>query len=790
MNHDGMTAAYSWSSQARGAIPSRGGRDLSKASFSMACIKEWATLIVVALLCSCSLCLAGTPERKVYIVYMGNPDSSPERMTLTHKKMLTKALKSTTAASRAMVYSYTASLKGFAAILSVEEAASISRMSGVISVFPSLLKKLHTTRSWDFLGINVNDSRSVPTSGSDVIIGVLDTGVWPESQSFSDKNVPDPIPSKWKGECVSGDEFNSSNCNRKLIGARMYLKAFESQFGPIQGTGEFRSPRDAEGHGSHTASTAGGDLVEDASLFGLAEGTARGATPTARIAVYKVCWFGSCTDADILAAFDEAVTDGVDLISFSIGGVPVDYFQDSISIGSFHAIQNGVFVSCSAGNDGPFQYTATNLAPWLTTVAASSMDRKFISTIMLGNNLTVKGTALNTLPLSNPWYPLVAGNDVSDQSSPLQEYAKYCLNGTLDVDKVRGKIVLCYGGFRGSILYVLEAGGAGVIVVSEFAYFVGYVYSLPASAVESSDAEQIVAYINSTSSPIANIMPSITVVNDGFASTTAMFSSRGPNYITPDILKPDITAPGVDILAAWSPAMSISENSWDNRTSSYNIISGTSMSCPHVTGAAAFVKYFHPDWSPAAIKSALMTTATPLQGENNTNTDGPLNYGSGEISPLKATDPGLVYDIDATDYTLFLCSISYTSEQIQLVSGVNNFSCPQENPPSVHDLNYPSIAIANVNGSLNTTISRTFTNVGSSPSTYTVQIQAPDNVNVAVFPSSLQFDNVNDRKSFSANFQASSLASGEYVSGSLTWTDGVHVVRTPIIIWAYSSTSD
>ncbi|KAJ7516633.1 hypothetical protein O6H91_22G065600 [Diphasiastrum complanatum] len=715
---------------------------------------------------------------------MGNSHANPEKATNLHQKVLAKVLSGKEEVSRLMVYSYTASLSGFAAKLSTTEAASISKMPGVVSVFPSSVKKLHTTRSWDFLGLSATSNHGFPTGGSDVIIGVLDTGVWPESESFSDKYLPDPIPSRWKGTCVSGDSFNSSNCNRKLIGAKMFPNGYEKGFGPITGSGEYRSPRDAAGHGSHTASTAGGSSVSHASLFGLAEGTARGGTPTARIAAYKVCWFDACTDADILAAFDEAVADGVDLISFSIGGSGQDYFSDATAIGAFHAVQNGVFVSSSAGNSGPKLATVTNAAPWLTTVAASSIDRKFTSSILLGNNLSYKGNAVNTIALSHPWYPLVSGEAIRNPSSPFADKAKYCYNGSLNSDKVKNNLVVCYGGLGGADATVLAAGGAGVILVDTFEF----TSSIPSSVVGNADAEHILEYINSTRSPVANILPSITTVDDSLVPQTAIFSSRGPNVITPDILKPDITAPGIDILAAWPPVSSISGGRTDNRSSSFNIISGTSMSCPHVTGAAAFVKSFHPKWSPAAIKSALMTTATPLDGDKIFNEDGALGYGSGLISPIKAKDPGLVYDADTTDFALFLCGLNYTSEQVQLVSGFSNFSCPQD-LPSVNDLNYPSIAIANVQGSLNRSIIRTLTNVGfSGSSTYTVQIQAPKGVSVTVSPSSLHFDAPYQRLSFHVNFQANSLPSEQvHLSGSLTWTDGLHVVRSPVLIWPASS---
>lgn len=145
------------------------------------------------------------------------------------------------------------------------------------------------------------------------------------------------------------------------------------------------SVADTEGHGSHTASTVAGSAVEGASLYGLGKGTARGGVPSARIAVYKVCWSIFCSDMDVLAGFDEAIADGVDFISVSIGSVAVDFFRDSHAIGAFHAMKKGILTSCAAGNDGPELSTVENVAPWNMTVAATGIDRRFATAFKLGN---------------------------------------------------------------------------------------------------------------------------------------------------------------------------------------------------------------------------------------------------------------------------------------------------------------------------------------------------------------------------------------------------------------------
>lgn len=216
------------------------------------------------------------------------------------------------------------------------------------------------------------------------MISHLDAGIWPESPSFSDAGMP-PVPVRWRGKCESGEAFNASSCNRKLIGARYYRSGYEAEEDTLDKI-SFKSPRDSLGHGSHTASTAAGRFVSNMNYKGLAAGGARGGAPMARIAVYKTCWDSGCYDVDLLAAFDDAIRDGVHILSISLGpdAPQGDYFSDAISIGSFHAANRGVLVVASIGNEG-YRGSATNLAPWIFSIAASSTDRDFMSDVQLGN---------------------------------------------------------------------------------------------------------------------------------------------------------------------------------------------------------------------------------------------------------------------------------------------------------------------------------------------------------------------------------------------------------------------
>ncbi|CAN1122512.1 unnamed protein product [Linum perenne] len=685
-----------------------------------------------------------------------------------HFKLLQRIIGSSKVASDSLIYSYHRSFNGFAARLTHTQMHKLSGEKGIVSVFPSSIRKLHTTRSWDFLGLPKNATRC--TQHRSIIVGVLDTGIWPESQSFNDSGYIPP-PKNWKGTCQSSSNFT---CNNKIIGARYYHEG--GDLGPT----DIPSPRDTEGHGTHVASTAAGNFVTSASLYGLAYGTARGGVPCARIAIYKICWSFGCSDADILKAFDDAIADNVTIINLSVGSTyPLNYFEDSIALGSFHSMKNGILTCNSAGNSGPYPQTITNVSPWSFSIAASTIDRKFTTNVMIGNGKIYNGSSLNTFEPRRNMYPLIYGGDAPNKTAGYDgSISRYCYPGTLDKDLVRRKIVYCDVASYGE--GPLEAGAAGAIM-GNFDYGeVSFPTFLPVSRLNASNGNDIFKYYNSTSNPTAVINKTVNYT-DSSPSHVAYFSSRGPNPITSDILKPDVIAPGVNILAAWSKGTTLTGLPGDARRVSYNIISGTSMSCPHATGAASYVKSFHPTWSPAAIKSALMTTAHPLSARDNL--DAEFAYGSGQINPIAATNPGLVYDANDADYVKFLCGQGYTSRQLRLVTG-DKSNCSQANNITVWDLNYPSFALSlNSSGkSMTQTFQRRVTNVGPcAKGKYKARVKVAG-VKVHVEPKSLSFKRVGEVKSFNLTMN---VVVGNYsiISGTLVWSDGVHTVRSPIVIF-------
>ncbi|WJZ96090.1 hypothetical protein VitviT2T_014811 [Vitis vinifera] len=693
-----------------------------------------------------------------YVVYLGShshgvePTSSLHfsKITDSYYDLLGSCMGSKKKAQEAIFYSYTSYINGFAAVLEDEEAAELSKQSGVLSVFLNQKNELHTTRSWEFLGLERNGE--IPANsiwvkarfGEDIIIGNLDTGVWPESDSFNDKGM-EPIPSKWKGYLL------------KLIGARYFNKGYEAALGrPLDSS--YQTARDTNGHGTHTLSTAGGGFVGGANLLGSGYGTARGGSPSARVASYKVCW-PSCYDADILAAFDAAIHDGVDVLSVSLGGPPRDYFLDSIAIGSFQAVKKGIVVVCSAGNSGPTPGSVENLAPWIITVAASTIDRDFPSYVMLGNNEQFKGLSFytNSLPAAK-FYPLVYSVDARAPNASARD-AQLCFVGSLDPEKVKGKIVYCLIGLNEIVQkswVVAQAGGIGMILANRLSTstLIPQAHFVPTSYVSAADGLAILLYIHITKYPVAYIRGA-TEVGTVAAPIMASFSSQGLNTITPGILKPDITAPGVNILAAYIEAKGPTFLQSDDRRVLFNIVSGTSMSCPHVSGTVGLLKKIHPHWSPSAIRSAIMTTERTRNNVRQPMANGtleeanPFNYGAGHLWPNRAMDPGLVYDLTTIDYLNFLCTIGYNATLLSRFVD-EPYECPP-NPMSVLDLNYPSITVPSFSGKV--TVTRTLKNVGS-PATYTVRTEVPSGLLVKVEPERLKFEKINEEKTFKVTLEA------------------------------------
>ncbi|KAK7292872.1 hypothetical protein RJT34_15727 [Clitoria ternatea] len=746
---------------------------------SLICLSLWFSYVTILQLIST---LARSDN---YIIHM-DISAMPKAFSSQHSwhlSTLSSALKNSkettndiNLASSKLIYTYTHVINGFSANLSPEELETLKSTPGYISCMPDLLAKPHTTHSPKFLGLNPKVG-AWPASdfGKDVIIGVLDTGVWPESESFKDDGMT-KIPSRWKGQCENSIHFNSSLCNKKLIGAKFFNKGLLA-IEPTLNKAVF-STRDTGGHGTHTSSIAAGSQVKGASYFGYASGTATGIAPKAKVAVYKVIFDVGAYTSDIIAGIDSAISDGVDILSISLG-LDLPLYEDPISIATFAAIKKGIFVSTSAGNAGPLLGTVQNGAPWLTTVAAGVLDREFQGYLRLGNGVSITGLSLYVGDFSSHPVPIV--------------FMGLC-DKFKELSKVRNKIVVCEdknGTLSHQVSNVSNANvSAAVFITNSFDRILFLQNRFPSMIVDPRYGEIVKAYTkrNSIDSK-ASMSLNNTVLGTKPAPSVDTYSSRGPSKSCPFVLKPDITAPGTSILAAWPPNVPVLSGS-SKLFTDFNLVSGTSMACPHVAGVAALLKGAHPDWSPAAIRSAIMTTSESFDNTLGLIKDigddykpaSPLASGAGHVNPNRALDPGLVYDVGVQDYVNLLCALNITQKNITTITRSSSNDCSK---PSL-DLNYPSFtAFFNGNSSLADSrvvreFDRTVTNVAEGQTTYIAIVTPIKGFQISVIPNKLVFKEKNDKLSYKLKIEGTTTKKVAF--GYLTWKNVKHVVKSPIVI--------
>ncbi|NP_001159342.1 putative subtilase family protein precursor [Zea mays] len=733
-----------------------------------------------------------------YIVHANDLAKPPHFRSLEEwyrSMVITHASSTRAASSSSILYTYDTVMHGFAVQLTGDEARLMSSAPGVIGVYEDRVLYPQTTRSPGFMGLEPgNGAWKQADFGDGVIIGFVDTGIWPESASFDDSGLG-PVRSSWRGKCVDAHDFNASLCNNKLVGAKAFITPAADAVEERKSRG-VSSPRDKEGHGTHVASTAAGAEVRNASLYMFSRGTARGMAPKARIAMYKACGVGGyCRNADIVAAVDAAVKDGVDIISMSVGGArPTAFHDDVVAIALFGAERKGVFVVLSAGNNGPQATTVINSAPWMTTVGAATVDRQYPAQLTLGNGVVLAGQSLYTMHAKGTHMIQLVSTDVFNRWH------------SWTPDTVMGKIMVCMheaSDVDGIILQ--NAGGAGIVDVDPQEWSrdgsVAYAFTLPGLTLSYTAGEKLRAYMASVPYPVASFSFACETVigRNNRAPVVAGFSSRGPNLVALELLKPDVVAPGVNILAAWSGDASVSGYSDDGRRADYNIISGTSMSCPHVAGIAALIKKKHPSWTPAMVRSALMTTARTVDNRggyildnghsvivgrriDNFRVATPLVAGAGHVQPDLALDPGLVYDAGEHDYVHFLCALNYTAEQMRrfVPDFVNCTGTLAGGPAS---LNYPSFVVAFENCTDVRTLTRTLTKVSEEAETYSVTVVAPEHVKVTVTPTTLEFKEQMETRSYSVEFRneaGGNPEAGGWDFGQISWENGKHKVRSPV----------
>jgi hypothetical protein len=681
-------------------------------------------------------------------------------------------------------YDYTVALNGFAAHLTGKQAATLAKTRGVLAVTPDAVRKVDTFNSPGFLGLRDEGSLWAQVGGQDkagkgVIVGVLDTGIWPESKSFAGKFVKrnaagQVIPGQgvratWRGICQEGERWNAQDCNDKLIGARFYVSGFGKR---DVDPSDFFSPRDADGHGSHTASTAAGNAVPDVDVDGTEFGDISGMAPAADVAAYKVCWTGhlkrgipdGCADSDSAAAVDQAVIDGVDVINYSIGGTSEPGTFSAVDVAFLFAAEAGVFVATSAGNNGPGASTLGKWpTPWTTSAAASThwiAEQKLV----LGNGDQFIGSS-TTASLPDPT-PMVAARDAGATGVEADDSA-LCLPGSLDPAQVTGKLIVCERGVNARIeksFVSRDAGAVGMVLVNVTPNSLnGDLHAIPSVHIGNDAYEPLTDYL-ATANPVGSIVPLDPGESTLEVPEIAAFSSRGPSITTSgDILKPDISAPGVDVLAAVSP---VGPTHFGRN---YDLISGTSMASPHIAGLSALLYQRHSDWSPMMIKSALMTTAVDHASTDATE-GGVFAQGAGFVQPNPAADPGIVFDSGIIDWLGYLETIvgdldAAFGTTIPTVDG--------------SQLNQASIALGSLTGV--ETVVRTLTNVSDQEETFTPLVDI-DGVTVAADPATVTIP-AGESADVEITFTRDDAAADEYVTGSLTWEgDNGHEARMPLAV--------
>jgi hypothetical protein len=606
----------------------------------------------------------------------------------------------------------------------------------------------------------------VRNAGKGVVVGVIDTGYFPDQDMLAGEpvkrlpgwrkpKVGEPYltadggiamlksdGTTFKGECEPGQDFTGEECNSKVLSARYYSEDFE-KFVPVdkRDPNERLSPIDIVSHGTHTATTAAGHDGVDQVMSGGDYGKGSGVAPEAKLSVYKICWedtdpdTGGCYSSASVAAIEQAIVDNVDVLNYSISGNNTSVV-DPVSLAFKSAAAAGIFVSASAGNSGPATDTVNHSAPWLTSVAAETFSNELTGTVEFEDGTKVRGVSAMVEGVGPA--DVVLSTEVA-RAGAAAEDARLCVGGALDPAATAGKIVLCDRGVTPRVdksKAVADAGGVGMILVnvgggSEDADL----HSVPTVHTSDESVRELVA----TTDLKATLVPGDTTgLEPPPVPQIAGFSSRGPsNAVDSDLLKPDIAAPGVNVIAGVSPLDPM------HNGNQYGLMSGTSMAAPNLAGMAALMFGKYPDWSPMAVKSAMMTTTTDVYNADGSVNEDNFATGAGSAEPEDMAAPGLVYDSDDEHWNRFLAG-----------------------EIAARDLNVPSYAVSEVAGS--TTVTRTVTALENGRWSFSADVPG---FSVTASPARLAL-----RKGRSATveitFTRDGAATNAWQHGSLTWSGG------------------
>jgi subtilisin family serine protease len=678
---------------------------------------------------------------------------------------------------------FTAALNGFTAELTAAQADELSKDARVLAVEPDVENAPDYTAT-DFLKLTGEEGAwetrfgGEENAGKGVVVGVIDSGYAPDNpflQGEPVKPLSGPaemgVPYRaadgriamlkadgttFEGECQkgvgTGAGFDGTLCNSKVVSARYFADSFLQVVKPEnRAPQELISPVDVGSHGTHTATTAAGNADIEQVLDGVSFGKGSGVAPAAKVSVYKICWeddnpaTGGCYTSSSVEAIDAAIKDGVDVLNYSISG-NTDSTTDPVALAFLNAAAAGVFIAASAGNSGPGASTVNHASPWLTTVAASTFPSELLGTVKVSDGTLYRGASIMKTEVTDKPAIVAADAAAAGAANP-----GLCGPGTLDAAKVAGKVVVCDRGVvdrTAKSLEVQNKGGVGMILVN----------LVPTVHVNAPKSLELKSKLEgNTALTVSLVKGDLTGEPLPPAPQVAGFSSRGPTLASGgDLLKPDISAPGVNVLAGVSTI--------GNKGAQFGFMSGTSMAAPHIAGFGALVLSRQPHWSPATVKSAMMTTAYPLVDADGAPARNPFEGGAGHIDSLRVLDPGLVYDSGITDWLAFLNGQG-------VVTGA-----PQAGSVAAQDLNLPSIALGSLVGEVQ--VKRRLTALV--PGMYRPKASLPG-FSVQVEPEALNFAKAGQTREVTITIRNESATVGQFTTGTLTWK-GPRTVTSPIAV--------
>ncbi|ONK57369.1 uncharacterized protein A4U43_C10F19380 [Asparagus officinalis] len=668
--------------------------------------------------------LGNNPNQvQTYIVHVQRPNRTNLHHEINRVNYHKSFLPNTTLDSGKprLVYSYRESISGFAARLTANEVHAMASTDDFLYAYPNRRHPLLTTYTPNFLGLNDRESIWYDSGyGEGVIIGILDTGIFPSHPSFNDKGVHAP-PSRWRGTC------DSSTCNNKIIGARAF-----------QGGVPTSVDDDSIGHGTHVASIAAGNFVDGANFLNNANGTASGMAPKAHLAIYKVCSRDGCDDSDILAGIDQAIYDNVDIISISIGshfptsqeddetGVgPHPFYEDSIAIGSFSALRHRILTVVAAGQGGKRGCVIDSFDKIDVKGKIVMCETGYnVTNIEKGKNVKMAGGAAMIILNQNEQgdttfseaHVLPAAHISFGDGLKIISYVKLSTNST-----PKATII-----FRGT----------------QFG-------ALPSPAVASFSSRG----------------PSM--VNGGILKPDIV--GPGTNILAAwpaEIITNPMTASGSNFNILSGTSMSAS-----HLVGIAALLKSSNPNWPPSTIKSAIM----------TTADKLDHEGKPIVDEYN-GIASPFALGGGHVNPSKANDPGLAYNHHSQSYIRYLCGLGYTDRQIATITQ-HQIRCSRIREKSAEELNYPSISLS-LGSPSRKTIRRKVKNVGEADSVYSVKIEAPEGVRVEVDPYRLQFHKRYERRHFYVTFTAKAPArrKGQVSEGQLSWVSDKHVVKSPISV--------